>query len=57
MTGRALLNIIEAEQLQGLDEDTHAQIRWSIHDPAGFAAAQSQRRLELMTGELGGEVG
>lgn len=56
MTGRALLNLIETDLLDGLDGDARAQVAWSIRDPQGFAAEKDREKHDTLLA-AGGEVG
>lgn len=56
MSGRSLLNVVEASLLDGLDADSRVRVRWQIHDPAGFAADQQTKTAEALI-DAGGEIG
>lgn len=56
MSGRALLNVVEAQLLDGLDGEGRTQMLWSLHDPAGFLAAQNDSKKTLLA-TAGGEIG
>lgn len=56
MSGRAFLNLIEARLLHGLSGDARDLMWQSIHDPAGFVAAQSAGTMDVLLA-AGGELG